>query len=38
MTTDTEAIEDILKQMEAGWNSYDSVSLAALFSEDANFI
>ena len=38
MTTDAEAIQDILKQMEAAWNSYDSVSLAALFSEDANFI
>jgi uncharacterized protein (TIGR02246 family) len=38
MTADEGAIQDILKQIEAAWNSYDSVSLAALFAEDANFI
>jgi hypothetical protein len=36
MTADEGAIQDILKQIEAAWNSYDSVSLAALFAEDAN--
>lgn len=38
MTADEVAIQDILKQFEAAWNSYDSVSIAALFAEDANFI
>jgi len=38
MTTDEEAIEAILQQIETAWNAYDSVSLAALFAEDANFI
>ncbi len=38
MTTDERAIQDILKQIEIAWNSYDSVSIAALFAEDANFI
>ena len=38
MTGDECAIQDILKQFEAAWNSYDSVSIAALFAEDANFI
>jgi uncharacterized protein (TIGR02246 family) len=38
MTADEVAIQDILKRFEAAWNSYDSVSLAALFADDANFI
>ena len=38
MTADEGAIQDILKQFEAAWNRYDSVSIAALFAEDANFI
>jgi uncharacterized protein (TIGR02246 family) len=38
MTTDERAIQDILERFEAAWNSYDSVSIAALFVEDANFI
>jgi uncharacterized protein (TIGR02246 family) len=38
MTEDEGAIQDILKHFEAAWNSYDSVSIAALFAEDANFI
>jgi uncharacterized protein (TIGR02246 family) len=38
MTTDEGAIQAILQQIEAAWNAYDSVSLAALFAEDANFI
>jgi uncharacterized protein (TIGR02246 family) len=38
MTTDEQAIQEILKQFEAAWNRYDSVSIAALFVEDANFI
>jgi uncharacterized protein (TIGR02246 family) len=38
MTTDEIAIQDILKQIETAWNSYDSASLAAVFAEDANFI
>ena len=38
MTTDERAIQDILERFEGAWNSYDSVSIAALFAEDANFI
>ena len=38
MTTDEQAIEDIVKQIETAWNAYDSVSTAALFFEDATFI
>jgi uncharacterized protein (TIGR02246 family) len=38
VTADEGAIEAMLQQMEAAWNAYDSVSIAALFAEDANFI
>ena len=38
MTTDEGAIQTILQQFETAWNAYDSVSIAALFAEDANFI
>jgi uncharacterized protein (TIGR02246 family) len=38
MTTDEGAIQAILQQFEAAWNAYNSVSIAALFAEDANFI
>ena len=38
MTTDEAAIQAILQQFENAWNAYDSVSLAALFAEEANFI
>jgi uncharacterized protein (TIGR02246 family) len=38
MTTDEGAIQAILQQIEAAWNAYDSVSIAELFVEDANFI
>jgi uncharacterized protein (TIGR02246 family) len=38
MTTDEGDIEAILQQFEIAWNAYDSVSIAALFVEDANFI
>src|SRR6516162_9465865 len=38
MTTDEAAVQAILQQFETAWNAYDSVSLAALFAEDANFI
>ena len=38
MTADESDIQDILKQLEAAWNSYDSVSFAAFFAEDASFI
>jgi uncharacterized protein (TIGR02246 family) len=38
MAPDEGPIQEILQQMEAAWNAYDSVSLAALFAEDANFI
>jgi uncharacterized protein (TIGR02246 family) len=38
MTADEAAIQAILQQLEAAWNAYDSVSFAALFAEDANFI
>ena len=35
---DEGAIQDILKQIEIAWNCYCSVSIPALFAEDANFI
>ena len=38
MTKDEGAIQDILKQLETSWNAADSVSFAASFAEDANFI
>ena len=38
MTKDEGAIQDILKQLENAWNAADSVSFAAAFAEDANFI
>ncbi len=38
MATDEQVIQGILQQIETAWNLYDSVSLAALFTEDANFI
>jgi uncharacterized protein (TIGR02246 family) len=38
MSADEQAIEGILQQFETAWNRSDSVSLAALFAEDANFI
>jgi uncharacterized protein (TIGR02246 family) len=38
MTADERAIQDILEQIETAWNRYDSVSIAAPFAEDANFI
>ena len=38
MTTDEGAIQAILQQFETAWTVYDSVSLAASFAEDANFI
>ena len=38
MEKDERAIQGILKQLEAAWNAYDSVSFAALFADDANFI
>ena len=38
MTKDEGAIQDILKQLETAWNARDSVSFAASFAEDANFI
>lgn len=38
MTADEQVIQGILQQIEAAWNRYDSVSFAAAFAEDANFI
>lgn len=38
MTADEQVIQRILQQIESAWNRYDSVSLAAVFAEDANFI
>jgi uncharacterized protein (TIGR02246 family) len=38
VTADEQAIQGILQQIEAAWNRYDSISLAAVFAEDANFI
>jgi hypothetical protein len=38
MTADEQVIQGILQQIETSWNRYDSISLAAAFAEDANFI
>ena len=38
MTVDEQAIQRILEQIETAWNRCDSVGLAAVFAEDANFI
>jgi uncharacterized protein (TIGR02246 family) len=38
MTTDEQVIQGIVQQIEISWNRYDSISLAAVFAEDANFI
>ena len=38
MTTEEQAIRDILNQLESAWNTSDSKSFAAVFAEDANFI
>jgi hypothetical protein len=38
MRTDEQVIQEILQKIENAWNHYDSVSLAAVFAEDANFI
>jgi uncharacterized protein (TIGR02246 family) len=38
MTAHEQFIEGILHQLETAWNRYDSVSFAAVFAEDANFI
>jgi uncharacterized protein (TIGR02246 family) len=38
MAADEQIIQGILEQIETAWNRYDSVSLAAAFAEDANFI
>src|SRR5271166_3935585 len=38
MAADEKVIYGILQQIETAWNRYDSVSLAAVFAEDANFI
>jgi len=38
MAADEQVIQGILQQIETAWNRYDSVSFAAVFAEDANFI
>ena len=38
MTTDEQVIQEILQHLETAWNRYDSISFAAAFAEDANFI
>src|SRR5438067_11351724 len=38
MAAAEQVIQGILQQIETAWNRYDSVSLAAAFAEDANFI
>ena len=38
MAADEQVIQEILQQIETAWNRYDSISLAAAFAEDANFI
>src|SRR5215471_16771700 len=37
-TTDEQAIDNILKQLETAWNAGDSANFVAPFAEDANFI
>jgi uncharacterized protein (TIGR02246 family) len=38
MTEDEAAIQEILQNLEAAWNSYDTARWTALFAEDATFI
>ena len=38
MTADEQVIQGILQRLETAWNRYDSISFAAAFAEDANFI
>jgi uncharacterized protein (TIGR02246 family) len=38
VTSDGQALHDIVKRIETGWNSHDSKSIAAVFAENANFI
>ena len=38
MTADEKLIQGIVQHLETAWNRYDSVSFAALFAEDANFV
>src|SRR5216117_3575085 len=38
MAAAEQVIQGILQQIETAWNRYDSISLAAAFAEDANFI
>src|SRR5205823_1329217 len=38
MAAAEQVIQGILQQIVTAWNRYDSVSLAAAFAEDANFI
>lgn len=38
MSADEQVIHGLLQQFETAWNHHDSVSLAAVFAEDANFI
>ena len=38
MANDEQVLHQIVEQLEAAWNSGDSVALAAPFAEDADFI
>ena len=38
MTTEEQAIQEIVAGIETAWNRYDSIGFAAAFVEDANFI
>jgi uncharacterized protein (TIGR02246 family) len=38
MTTDEQAIHDLVRQLETAWNASDSRGFAAPFTEDADFI
>ena len=38
MTSDEQAIQEVLTQLEVAWNASDSQTYAALFAEDATFI
>jgi uncharacterized protein (TIGR02246 family) len=38
MPADEQVFQEILQQLEAAWNRYDSISFAEAFAEDATFI
>ncbi len=38
MTPDEQLLHKVVQQLETAWNRYDSISFAAVFTEDATFI